>query len=81
MRTKSGRRPGWKAEVYREIEVEPGRPVRQTLGTYRLSPALPESRVLPEVRLLLRDDGLAECGVTGVRVRRGVPAAVGPEGC
>jgi len=64
-------RSGWEAEVFQEIEIAPGVPVRRTLGTYRLSPALPESRVLPEVRLLLRDDGFSEGRVAGVRVSRG----------
>lgn len=72
MRTKSGRRPGWEAEVYLDFEIAPGVPVRRTVGTYRLSPRLPESRVLPEVRLLLRDDGVAESGISGVRVSRRV---------
>lgn len=71
MRTAKGRRAGWEAEVFQVVEMEPGRPVRQTLGTYRLSPALPESRVLPEVRLLLQDDGFSEGRVSGVRVSRG----------
>lgn len=77
MRTRSVRRPGWEAEVYQEIEVEPGRPVRQTLGTFRLSPLLPESQVGREVRLLLRDEGIAVAEVTGLRVRRRAMQAPG----
>jgi len=81
MRRRRRVRSAWEAEVFQEIEIAPGVPVRLTLGTYRLSPSLPESRVLPEVRLLLRDDGLAESRISGVRVCRGVRAPPGPEGC